>query len=119
LLEPVHACRTFRGNHGAFAEVKFPVAGAGGQLGAAQAGLAGAHRLLGEFALGDVGIGGDKAALGQRIADDFDDATIGSGADEAMRFEIPGQGHQFAYLGLDVAGAVITALGVVANEGLE
>jgi hypothetical protein len=94
--------------------------GVGGDLHQAAVEVLGAgQRLLGALLLGDVGVGGDHPAAGQRGADDIDHRAVRPAALEAVRQEMPRQFHPLAHQRLGVAGPVLAALGVVADEVLE
>ena len=70
--------------------------------------------------LGDVGVGRHEAgAVGQRLAADREHGAVGPLALEVVGLELAREFHARAHLLLDVAGAVLAALGVVAESLLE
>ena len=81
--------------------------------------LALAQRPLGAAALGDVGVGGHKLAARDGLSPDLDDRAVGTRALEAVRLEPARQRHPLGDLRLCVAGAVLGALSVEAEEVLQ
>jgi hypothetical protein len=84
-----------------------------------QLGLVAADLLGRPALLGDVGVHGDEALVRQRKAADRQDAPVGPDALGGVGLEAPRPGHPLGDLLRRIAGAVVTALGVEADEVLE
>ena len=69
--------------------------------------------------LGDVGVDGDKTALGQRHALHRDDHPVGAGPFQVMANERSRRPNSLRHQGLDGAGPVFASRGVEADELLE
>ena len=74
---------------------------------------------FGLLAFGDVGVGGDKAAIGQGRTLDFKHRTIRAGALKAVGFGVAGPCHRLGNVGFDIDRAIFAALGVETDHAFQ
>ena len=68
------------------------------------------------MAQGDIGISRHKAAIRQRASGNFQNCAIWANPLETVRHPLRGQGHAFLDQAVDIARAVLAALGIVSER---